>query len=165
MTTVVTDTDDRDRRRVGIGEHAVAETALLTTSGLGSCVGVALYDPAAGVGGLVHVMLPSSATGADGPDGKFADTGVEALLSAMTATGAQQPRIEAKLAGGSSMLDFASDDADIGERNVVAVREALDTHGIAVVESDVGGERGRSLTFDPTTGRLTIATGGETFHL
>jgi chemotaxis protein CheD len=160
MRTVATDRQ-RERQRIGIGEYAVAEEHLLTTSGLGSCVGVALYDPTAGVGGLVHVMLPSSAVGADGPDGKFADTGIEALVSELVASGADSDAIEAKLAGGSSMLDFSTDDTDIGERNVAAIRELLDERDITVVATDTGGDSGRSLTFDPATGEVTISTGGE----
>jgi chemotaxis protein CheD len=148
-----------DRRRVGIAEFAVADDAALVTSGLGSCVGVALYDPETGVGGLVHVMLPTADAGTGGPDAKYADTGIAALVAALCAAGAVEDRLRAKLAGGSEMLDVG--DEPVGPRNVAAVREALDERGVPVERTDVGGGSGRSLTFHPDSGRLEIRHAGD----
>jgi chemotaxis protein CheD len=148
-----------DRRRVGIAELAVADDAALVTSGLGSCVGVALYDPETGVGGLVHVMLPTAETGTGGPDAKYADTGVAALVAALEAAGAATDRLRAKFAGGSEMLDLGAE--PVGPRNVTAVRAALTEHDVPVERTDVGGDAGRSLTFHPDSGRLEVRHAGD----
>ncbi len=128
---------------------------VLTTSGLGSCVGVALYEPAAGVAGLVHVMLPAASEG-EGARAKFADSGVAVLLDAMAEAGADPDGVEAKIAGGSDMLDLSGDGSSIGTRNVEAVRGALDEHGVPIVAEDVGGRHGRSLRLEGTTGDLVV---------
>lgn len=145
------------RIRVGIAEYAVAESdRRLVTSGLGSCVGVAVHDPDAGVGGLAHVMLPTSDEGTGGPDAKYADTGVATLIDALVDRGADPDGLEAKLAGGSDMLDIAGDEAGIGDRNVAAARSMLDARGVPVVATDVGGDSGRTLVFHPGPGHLRV---------
>ncbi|MFB6146723.1 MAG: chemotaxis protein CheD [Halobacteriaceae archaeon] len=155
--------DRPDRVKVGIAEYAVADgDTELTTSGLGSCVGVALYDPDSDVAGMVHVMLPAAA-GSDGPPAKFADAGVELLLAEMERAGADPDAIRAKIAGGSDMLDLESDDLAVGERNVVAVENALATAGVEVVAADVEGDGGRSLVF--RGGDLQVRCRGETHTL
>ncbi|WP_135806965.1 chemotaxis protein CheD [Halorussus marinus] len=152
-----------DRVRVGVAEIGVAAAdTVLTTSGLGSCVGIAIGDPAAGVAGLAHVMLPTPADDEARP-AKSVPTGVEALLEAVADAGADLDRVEAKLAGGSQMLDFSGVGAGVGERNAEAAREALADRGIRVVAADVGGSHGRSVRVHPRTWTLTItsATDGE----
>lgn len=154
-------TDDHgggaERVKVGIAEYDVtADGAALTTSGLGSCVGVALYDSRAGVAGLVHVMLPSAEEMEDGAPAKFADTGTRLLLDEMEAIGADPHRIEAKIAGGSDMLDFSDSGPGIGDRNVQQVRDTLAEHDVRLVDEDVGGDHGRSLRLDASTGDLVV---------
>jgi len=150
----------RTRKRVGIADFAVtADEAVLTTSGLGSCLGVCLHDDRAGVAGLIHVMLP---TAPDDPPNvaKYADTGIDAVVNAMCDEGATSGRITAKLAGGSAMFEFDSQDEPIGERNVAMARTALDRRGIPIDAEDVGGDAGRSLRFHGGTGALLIKSGG-----
>ncbi|MDS0298525.1 chemotaxis protein CheD [Halogeometricum sp. S1BR25-6] len=154
---------ERERTKVGIADYAVAsDDATLTTSGLGSCVGIAVYDPESAVAGLAHAMLPS----ADGSDteAKYVDTVVPALVRAMVEAGAEPRRMWAKLAGGSTMFEFSSADGSIGDRNVAAAREALACQGIRVVAEDVGGDHGRSLELAASTGafRVRSAHVGET---
>jgi chemotaxis protein CheD len=152
-----------ERIKVGVAEYAVATgNATLATSGLGSCVGVAVADPDAGVAGLAHAMLPSGegrVTGeaaTDGGDadapGKYVDTAVPDLVDAMVEHGADRSRIEARLAGGSAMFEFSSTDSGVGRRNVAAAEAALAEWGIPVVAADTGGDYGRSLTLDVETG-------------
>lgn len=143
------------RRSVGIAEYAVsAEGVPLVTSGLGSCIGLALFDPATDVAGLAHLMLPAApAVGTGGP-AKFADAGTDRLVEEMAAAGANPARLVAKLAGGSDMLSIAG--TGIGRRNAAAVRETLGEHGIPIVAEDVGGDRGRSLRLEPATGDLVV---------
>ena len=150
-----------ERVKVGIAELEVtADGAELTTSGLGSCIGVALHDERAGVAGLAHVMLPSAEEMADGNPAKFADTGTELLIEEMEAEGARRRDIQAKIAGGSDMLDFSESGAGIGRRNAESVRETLAAHDVDVA-ADVGGDHGRSLRFESRTGALEVKSANE----
>jgi len=154
-----------ERVKVGIAEYEVTtDEAALTTSGLGSCIGVALYDPVAGTAGLVHVMLPDTDDSTDGNPAKFADAGVELLLEELEAAGADPDRVEAKIAGGSDMLDFSDDGVTIGEQNARRVRETLDRHGVPLVDEDVGGDHGRSLRFEAATGDLVVKSANQSEH-
>ncbi|SEO33302.1 chemotaxis protein CheD [Halorientalis persicus] len=148
---------EQERVKVGIAEYEVTTSdATLTTSGLGSCLGVALYDDAAGVAGLVHVMLPS-ADGVEDPNAaKYADTGIETLLLEMERAGASRASIRAKVAGGSDMLDFSENGSGIGVRNMEQVEATLDDLGVPLVSEDVGGDHGRSLRLDGASGELTV---------
>ncbi|WP_410764995.1 chemotaxis protein CheD [Haloferax sp. DFSO60] len=159
MQIYTTDTSDATpaRIKVGIADFAVGtDSAVLTTSGLGSCIGVVLYDADAGVAGLAHAMLPT-AEDASNP-AKFADTGITSLLSEMKSHGADPSRVVAKLAGGSTMFDFAATDGgkSIGERNADSARHTLSELDIDIVAEDVGGSHGRSLELDVETGTLSI---------
>jgi chemotaxis protein CheD len=148
---------DPERIKVGIAEYEVtADDAEVTTSGLGSCVGVALYDERAGTAGLIHVMLPTAEEMADGKPAKFADTGTELLVSEMETLGANAADMVAKIAGGSDMLDFSEGGSGIGDRNVKQVKATLEDSGIPVVGEDVGGDHGRSLRLEASTGDLLV---------
>jgi chemotaxis protein CheD len=153
-----TSTESRQERlKVGIAEYEVTTSgANLTTSGLGSCLGIAMYDETAGVAGLVHIMLPSADEVDDTNEAKFADTGIELLVSEMERAGASTRHIEAKVAGGSDMLDFSQNGSGIGVRNVEQVEETLDSLNIPIVSQDVGGDHGRSLKLDGNSGDLTV---------
>jgi chemotaxis protein CheD len=154
-------TSGRTRRRVGIADFAVtADGALLTTSGLGSCLGIGLFDESAGVAGLAHAMLP---TAPEDPDNaaKFTDTGIDAVVTAMRREGATPRHLTAKLAGGSAMFEFDSQDEPIGARNVAVGRRTLERLGVPVVAADVGGDSGRSLRFHGDTGTLVVKSAGD----
>ena len=146
-----------DRIKVGIAEYEVTtDGAVLTTSGLGSCIGLALYDPDAGVAGLIHVMLPSAEDATDGAAAKFADTGTELLVEEVVAAGASERSLEAKLAGGSDMLDFSDAGEGIGHRNAAQVRATLEEFDIPITGEDVGGDHGRSLRLEADSGDLVV---------
>jgi chemotaxis protein CheD len=148
---------DPDRVKVGIAEYEVTtDGAVLTTSGLGSCVGVALYDAETGAAGLVHVMLPAADKMEDDDAAKFADTGTELLIDELEARGASRRDIEARIAGGSDMLDFSESGSGIGVRNVEQVRETLAAYDIPIVGEDVGGDHGRSLRLESRNGDLVV---------
>jgi len=144
--------------QVGISEYVVTEEdTTLKSYGLGSCLAVALYDDDAGVAGLAHVMLPSGDEAGDANNpGKFADTAIRAMLRRMVEQGATYTDVEAKIAGGSDMFEFESFGEGVGDRNVEAARAELEKLGVPIVAEDVGGERGRTVEFDPTTGTLRI---------
>jgi chemotaxis protein CheD len=147
------------RIKVGIADYAVGgEETTLVTSGLGSCVGIALWDARGGVAGLAHAMLPSAAEvdDADPNEAKYVDAAIPALLAEMEREGAERGRIEAKLAGGSKMFDFTESTGSIGRRNAEAARRHLAASSIDLVAEDVGGGHGRSLELAGDTGELTV---------
>ncbi|MFC7097315.1 chemotaxis protein CheD [Halobaculum marinum] len=141
--------------------------AVLVTSGLGSCLGVALYHPTTGVGGLLHAMLPEAAD-RPGADEKFVVDGIDALVDALAAAGAPPDGLHAKVAGAAQMIEFdlGEDAGSVGERNVAAAEAALADRDIPLVDADTGGARGRSLRFETDTGTLHVSyAGGETIVL
>lgn len=156
------------RLKVGLSEAAVADDgAVLVTSGLGSCLGVALRDPSSGVGGLLHAMLPV-ADGRPGVPEKFVVDGVDATIDAMAEAGAAPGEVRAKIAGAAEMIEFnaGGDDGSVGDRNVAAAEAILRERGVPVDGADTGGDRGRSLRFDTGTGALHVSyAGGETIVL
>ena len=136
-----------------------ADTRLVTL-GLGSCVAIVLYDASARVGGLAHVLLPSLSLwrrGAENP-AKFPQTAIPALLTDMGTLGAERRRITARLIGGASMFANLAPPGSMqmGERNVVATREVLNTHGIPVIAESVGGDFGRSVHFSVGDGAIRV---------
>lgn len=152
--------------KVGIAEWKVAHNpARLITLGLGSCVGIALYDPRTSIGGLAHIMLPDSTEFQDVSNrAKFADLAIPDLLEAMLRMGARRASIVAKLAGGAQM--FSSADRrltvlNIGERNVAMSRRVLEDLGIPVLAADTGGNYGRTMILDTTNGKVYIKTIGK----
>ncbi|MFC7027043.1 chemotaxis protein CheD [Halomicroarcula sp. GCM10025324] len=150
-------TAEPERIKVGIAEYkTTTDDAVLTTSGLGSCIGVGIYDEVSGVAGLVHVMLPTADDIDDGNRAKFADSGVEALVEALEAAGGSRRSMRAKIAGGSDMLDFSESGSSIGARNAKQVRATLEEFGIPLEGEDVGGDHGRSLKLDAGTGDLVV---------
>jgi chemotaxis protein CheD len=129
----------------------------LSALGLGSCIGVAAYDPVAKVAGMVHVMLPDSAVAsAPGPAGKYADTAIPALLDAMRRFGAEPRRLVVKIAGGAQMFASGAGNLNIGARNAVAVRAALAKVGLKVAAAETGGTFGRTLELWVDDGRTTV---------
>lgn len=149
--------------KVGIAQMDVVKSPdTIRTSGLGSCVGVVLYDDMKKVAGLVHIMLPDSSLGKTSTlnVAKFADTGIEALIDKLKAEGVQPFRLKAKIAGGAQMFKFTTDNDTmrIGPRNVEAVKKALKKHGIPIVAENTGGNSGRTIEFNPETSLLNIRT-------
>ena len=134
---------------------------ILVTIGLGSCVGIVLYDATAHVGGLAHVLLPSPALGRqDSNPAKFPQTAVPLLLEQMGQRGASIRRISARLVGGASMFSGlgAPGTIQMGERNLVAARQVLNTHRVPLVGEAVGGDFGRTVRFRVCDGRVEIRT-------
>lgn len=151
-------------RIVKVADWAVAQGAgVLVTLGLGSCVAIMLHDPQAGVGGMAHVLLPSRSLARDATNpAKFPETAVPLLVERLTALGGARGRLVAKLAGGASMFAqlMSPGTVQMGERNVVAAREALRHAAIPVVAEAVGGERGRTVRFHVRDGRVEIRSVG-----
>ncbi|GAB4174151.1 MAG: chemotaxis protein CheD [Geothermobacteraceae bacterium] len=146
--------------RVRIGEIRIgAAPDILICSGLGSCLGVALYDPEVRIGGLAHVLLPGDA----GEEtrlrpGKYAVSAVPMLLERLADAGADRARLFARLVGGATMFPGLSERASIGERNIAVARGQLELHGIPLVAEDVGANYGRSCELHLADGRLLLRT-------
>ncbi len=136
----------------------------ITTLGLGSCVGIAIRDPIAKVGGLAHIMLPDSTQIANNSNiPKFADTGIEELVRQIVAIGGMKSRFEAKIAGGAQMFAFQnkSDMVRVGERNIEASKKKLKELGIPLLAEDTGLNYGRTVVFYPETGEFLIRSAGK----
>ncbi|NLD49829.1 MAG: chemotaxis protein CheD [Clostridiaceae bacterium] len=150
--------------KVGMADlQASSHPAVLTTLGLGSCVGIALYDNSTSIVGLAHAMLPDSKAARNSSNAaKFVDTAIDALLREMLKIGANRSRICAKLAGGAQMFSFSNsnDLMRIGFRNVVAAKEKLSQLRISILSEDTGGNFGRTIELDSSTGILLIKTIG-----
>lgn len=136
----------------------------ITTLGLGSCVGVALYDKSTKIAGLVHVMLPdSSRVRQNSNRAKFADTGIDALIEEMKKKGANTSILTAKIAGGAQMFAFNTNNSmlRVGQNNVEAVKLRLRQLGIRLLAEDTGLNYGRTVEFYPETGDFVIKAVGK----
>jgi chemotaxis protein CheD len=136
--------------------------AVLTTYSLGSCIGVALFDPVAKVGGMLHYQLPASTLDkpkADRYPCMFADTGMQCLVASMAALGAVTKRIHVKLAGGATM-NTGPKGFDIGKRNYLAIRKILWQSGMFIDAEDVGGGSPRNMYLNVVDGAVTIRSVG-----
>jgi chemotaxis protein CheD len=147
---------------VRVADMAVASGEdVLVTVGLGSCVAIMLYDSDSRIGGLAHILLPSKALArqADNP-AKFPQSAVPALLERMVASGANARRITARLAGGASMFSQLAPPGTIqmGERNLVATRQALNAQNIPLTGESVGGDFGRTVRLHCRDGRIEVSS-------
>lgn len=151
--------------KVGMADMNVCSGSdSITTLGLGSCVGVVLWDPSTKVCGMVHVMLPDSTTIRNNSNvAKFADSGIEELLKRVIAKGAKRQNLVAKIAGGAKMfaVQNKSDLISVGDRNVEASIKKLKELGIPLKAKDTGENYGRTVTFYPETGQYHIKRVGK----
>lgn len=150
--------------KVGMADLNVCKSPdMITTLGLGSCIGIALYDPVTKIAGLAHVMLPDSTQMKDNRNhAKFADTGIEDLLKKMIAAGASRARLVAKIAGGARMFEISSGSSigNIGERNAQAAKQKLRQLGIPLKGEDTGLNYGRTVELYAETGEFRIKSVG-----
>jgi chemotaxis protein CheD len=151
--------------KVGMADlNVCASPNGLTTLGLGSCVGIVLYDPVRKIAGMVHVMLPDSTKILNNANkAKFADTGIDALIAQMLTLGAERRVLIAKIAGGAQMFAFSNNNEmmRIGERNIEATKLKLRELGICLKAEDTGANYGRTIEFYPETGALLIKSVGK----
>ncbi|MDR3239640.1 MAG: chemotaxis protein CheD [Clostridiales bacterium] len=149
---------------VGMADlNAAKSPGALTTLGLGSCVGIALYDAVHKVAGLAHIMLPDSRLiQNNGNIAKFADTATVRLITDMTRMGARKELLKAKLAGGAQMFAFntTNESMRIGDRNVEATLKLLKQLNIPVLAQDTGNTYGRTVELYADDGRFLIKTIG-----
>ena len=150
--------------KVGMADLNIMKApGILTTLGLGSCVGIALYDKYNKIAGLAHIMLPSSKEIKNNENkAKFADTGIEFLIEKMIKEGAFKKNLTAKVTGGSQMFSFNNNNniLKIGERNVLATKEKLEELNIKIISEDTGGNYGRTIELNAEDGSLLVKTIG-----
>ncbi len=150
--------------KVGMADWKVsAHPGALTTLGLGSCVGICLYDTRRKIIGMAHIMLPSSdLVRANMNRAKFADTGIPDMLDAMIGLGSDVRSLSAKIAGGAQMFAYTTtnDIIRVGARNAEATREILGHYRIPILADDTGGNFGRTIEFFSEDGRLLVKTIG-----
>lgn len=148
--------------RVGMADYKVGSApATIISYGLGSCIGISIYDPQTKIGGLLHIMLPDSTQSRPSENpAKFADTGIPLMLADILQLGASRSRLVAKLAGGAQMFAFANatDIMRVGARNAAAAKKNLQDLRIPVLAEDTGGTYGRTVQIDLATGIYKVKT-------
>ena len=166
---VITTKPSMNKIRVGIGEGAVAKTpGIIIAEGLGSCVALVLYDIKQGVGGMAHILLPTSSEYKSRKSGVFspylyADTAIDALLKELRCqNGTPLPNVVAKIVGGARMFPvYNGTCAGIGEQNITVIRHILKKIFIPVAGEDVGGSHGRSAEFYVQSGKIIVTALGK----
>jgi chemotaxis protein CheD len=156
---------DAKEKKIGIGELDVAiPPDKIITIGLGSCIGIAIYDSVNKIVGLSHIMLPDS-TGFTNQSNlmKFANMAIPVLVDKMLKMGAQKRNMKSKIAGGACMFNFADKPSslDIGKRNTIAVKDILNGLNIPILSEDTGGSSGRTMIIESETCRVLIKTVGK----
>lgn len=150
------------RHRIAISEWVVAEAPeVLICHGLGSCLGIALYDGASRIGGLAHTLLPSApVTGTMNRPGRFVVSAIELIREELIYRGAKTDGLTAKIVGGANMFGMfnSAEHIGVGTRNIEAARATLGQVGIQLVGEDVGADFGRSMEFDLATGEVRVRT-------
>ena len=147
---------------VKMAEQKVASSPdVLITYGLGSCVGVTIYDKDKKIGGLAHIMLPSGPSNRDIANrSKYADTAIIDMLKDLLDKGGSIMKFEAKVFGGAKMFSVSSnnDMMDIGARNVQSVIKLLGNQGVQISARDTGNNYGRTIEFDLETGLVKVSS-------
>ena len=146
--------------KVGMADFNVCKAPdTILTLGLGSCVGIVLYDKTTKVAGMLHAMLPDSTKIKDNSNrSKFVDTGLEDMISILEKAGVRRKNLVSK-----QMFKFSSDSdiSGIGDRNVEAAKAKLKEYGIPIIAEDTRLNYGRTIEFSPETGMLEIRAVGK----
>ncbi|MDW8372768.1 MAG: chemotaxis protein CheD [Planctomycetota bacterium] len=160
---------DAGRVVIGIGGLAVrqASAGCIVTHALGSCLGIAIHDPVAKVGGMVHAQLPLAGQHPERAremPSLFVDTGVRLLLERMLAAGARKTRWRLTVAGGAN-LATASDYFEIANRNLTVLRKLCWQQGLVIAGEDTGGAHPRTMLLDLASGATIVEAQGRRYEL
>lgn len=146
-------------------EVSAIQDTILLAPGLGSCIGLAIYDPVKKIAGMAHIVLPDSEKVAKDsePLGKYANTAVPELFKKLLSLGANKKDFIIKIAGGSQMFNFKQESnvLNIGTRNIIAVKTALTKEGAIILKADTGGNKGRTFKLDAKTGKFSVKIIGQ----
>jgi chemotaxis protein CheD len=150
--------------KVGIADlNLVLDPGIIMTIGLGSCIGIALYDKTLKVAGLAHIMLPDSTQFKSNTNPmKFADLAIPILIEKMEKQGCKKRNLIAKIAGGASMFNFSDKSiiSDIGKRNGDAVKKTLKDEDIPIIAEEIGGNKGRTMMIYASNGKVILKVVG-----
>lgn len=149
--------------RIGMAEMAVARApGQIVTLGLGSCIAICVYNKTMQIGGMAHIMLPSSLLSRDtNPNpAKFANLAIPCLITGMEELGSVRRHIDIKIVGGAEMFLVADRDEhySVGKRNIMATENACRELGLNISAKSVGGNNGKSVTLNLTTGEVHVKT-------
>jgi chemotaxis protein CheD len=149
---------------VGLGEIKVSRNLedVLVAYGLGSCLGIGMYDPDQKIAGLLHAVLPNHPNGRIDKNPRFVDSGIEALLTQLSEAGMNTNQLIIRMAGGANMLTAPGfqQSFNIGVRNVEIAYLTLKNLNLKITSQEVGGNIGRTVRFYVNGGRMTIRTVG-----
>jgi chemotaxis protein CheD len=150
---------------VGVAEMQASQQPgdIIVTHALGSCLGIAVYDPVAKVGGLLHAMMPLSEINAEKAQTNpymFIDTGVPTFFRELYALGGNKNRMVVKVAGGANVHDV-TDHFAIGKRNYVLLKRILWKNDVLIRGEDVGGKNARTMYLEIGSGRVWISAAGQ----
>ena len=166
MNDTIQTLNNTQKMVVGIGDmkySSANSNPILITHALGSCVGVAAFDPVAKAGALLHFMLPDSTTNIEKSEENpymFANTGILKMFHHLNQMGCKKNRLIVKVAGGANIMDPRGV-FDIGKRNALALKKILWKHNILIQGKDIGGNIGRNMTLNLDINRVTIRYNGE----
>lgn len=169
MKQMILEAPKKTSHTVGISEMAICRdpNVRIVTHALGSCLGVTIFDPVVGVGGMIHIQLPLSKIDPQKAHARpcmFVDTGIPLLFEEAYRLGAVKNRIQLKVAGGAQFLD-SEGKFKIGERNFTILRKMLWKNCVLIEGQDVGGTISRTMSLDVGTGDVSIRSGNETWDL
>lgn len=150
---------------VGVSDMKVSNEldSVLITYSLGSCIGIAIYDPVVKVGGLLHFMLPESSLDLEKAKKNpymFADSGIPRLFKSAYALGAKKQRMKVIVVGGSQILDQKGF-FNIGKRNNMAARKMLHKNNVIISYNNVGGNSNRTVKLAINDGSLGLKISGQ----
>lgn len=150
---------------VGVAEMKLSdrEGDLIVTHALGSCLGIAAHDATAGIGGILHVMMPMHSINpvkARGNPCMFVDTGLPTFFRELYALGAEKKRLTVKVAGGANVHKTETDRFSIGQRNLVMLKKVFWTNGVLIKSEQTGGQHARTMYLEVGSGRVWISSKG-----
>ncbi len=155
-------------RVVGLGIQIISRDPqdVLVAYGLGSCLGIGMYDPSSRTSGLLHAVLPEYSGTSDSLPGKFVDTGVPSLINGMVKAGADRRKLIVWMAGGANMIFIPGTGStfDIGSRNIQAALKVFDSLNLRLSGQEVGGNAGRTVRLYVGEGRMTVRKIGDEEH-
>lgn len=127
------------------------------TSVLGSCIAVCMRDPAVGIGGMNHFLLPDS-NGSEKNDPllalRYGSYSIERLINAILSRGGLRERLEIKVFGGANVIASAN---QIGDRNAAFVERYFERERLRIVAADLRGGRARKIRYYPDSGRAQVS--------
>ncbi len=142
-------------------------TDIIVAPNLGSCLGIAAYDQVAGIGGIVHCLLPLSKSDpqkASNNPCMYVDTGFALLLDDLMQKGADKKRLRIVAVGGANINDD-NNVFEIGKRNYSVLKKIMWKNSLILKAEDVGDSVSRTLTLYMQNGVTTLKVNGETREL